>query len=61
MDDIRIEGMVTHFTYATPEYDVQMWVENFVLDLFTQERKYFLPGLAKHPLFNMQGEPITAA
>lgn len=24
MDDIRIEGMTTHFTYATPEYDVQM-------------------------------------
>jgi hypothetical protein len=38
MDDIRIEGMMTHFTYSTPEYDVQMWVEDFVLDLFTHER-----------------------
>jgi len=61
MDDIRIEGMVTHFTHSTPEYDVQMWVENFVLDVFTHEKEYFLPGLANQPLFNAQGEPITAA
>jgi hypothetical protein len=61
MDDIRVEGMTTHFTYSIPEYDVQMWVENFVLDVFTQEKEYFLPGLAKQPLFNAQGEPITAA
>jgi hypothetical protein len=61
MDNIYIEGMMTHFTYSTPEYDVQMWVENFVLDLFTHEREYFLPGLAKQPLFNAQGEPITTA
>jgi hypothetical protein len=60
MDDIRIEGMMTHFTYSTNEYDVQMWVESFVLDLFTHDREYFLPGLAKQPLFNAQGEPITA-
>jgi hypothetical protein len=61
MDDIRIEGMMIHFTYSTPEYDAQMWVESFVLDLFTHDREYFLPGLAKQPLFNAQGEPITAA
>jgi hypothetical protein len=61
MDDIRVEGMMTHFTYSTPEYDVQMWVEDFVLDVFTHEKEYFLPGLAKQPLFNAQGEPITAA
>ena len=61
MDDIRVEGMMTHFTYSTPEYDVQMWVEHFVLDVFTHEKEYFLPGLAKQPLFNAQGEPITAA
>jgi hypothetical protein len=61
LDDIRIEGLTTHFTYTTPEYDVQMWVENFVLDVFTQEKEYFLPGLAKQPLFNVHGEAITAA
>jgi hypothetical protein len=60
MDDIRVEGMVTHFTYSTPEYDVQMWVENFVLDVFTHDKEYFLPSLAKQPLFNAQGEPVTA-
>jgi hypothetical protein len=61
MDDIRVEGMTVHFTYSTPEYDVQMWVEDFVREVFTHEKEYFLPGLAKQPLFNSQGEPITAA
>jgi hypothetical protein len=61
MDDIRIEGMMACFTYSTPENDVEMWVGNFVSDVFGQEREYFLPGLAHQPLFNMQGEPITAA
>jgi hypothetical protein len=61
MDDICIEGMTTHFTYSTPDYDVQMWVESFVLDVFTHEKEYFLPGLAKQPLFNAQGVSITAA
>jgi hypothetical protein len=60
MDDIRVEGTVTHFTYSAPEYDVQMWVEGFVLDVFTHEKEYFLPGLANQPLFNAQGEPATA-
>lgn len=61
MDDIRIEGMFTHFEAATPAYDVQMWVEHFVIDVFWQERKYFLPGLEKQPLYNNQGEVITPA
>ena len=61
MDDIRVEGMMTHFTYSTPEYDVQMWVNSFVLDVFTHDREYFLPGLAKQPLYNAQSEPITAS
>lgn len=61
MDDIRIEGTFTHFTATTPEYDVEMWVENFVGDVFWQEREYFLPGLEKQPLFNAAGEPITFA
>ena len=62
MDDIRIEDMYVHFDFdaITPEYDIQMWVERFVLDMFTHEREYFLPGLDKQPLFDMTGEPITA-
>lgn len=61
MDDIRIEGMFSHFEATTPEYDVQMWVENFVLDVFWQERKYFLVGLDKQPLYDATGEPMTLA
>lgn len=58
--DMRIKGMWSVYTPSTPEYDVQMWVENFVMDLFTQERDYFLSSFDKQPLFDMQGEPITA-
>lgn len=59
MDDIRIEDMFVHFTPATPEYDVEMWVDDFVCNVFWQEREYFLPGLEKQPLFNAAGEPVT--
>lgn len=59
MDDIHIDGMFTHFEAATPAYDVQMWVEHFVRDVFWQERKYFLSGLEKRPLYNSKGEPVT--
>ncbi len=59
IDDLR-GGWVAQFTPSTPEYDVEMWVENFVSDLFRQEREYFLSGFDKQPLFNMQGEAITA-
>lgn len=61
VDNIHIEGMVSHFIYSTPENDVQMWVEEFVYNVFTQERKYFLPGLEKQPIFDDKGKPITAA
>lgn len=59
--DMHIEGMLSHFDAATPEYDVEMWVENFVADLFRQEREYFLPGLEKQPLFDLAGEPVSHA
>lgn len=59
IDDLR-GGWMSVFTPSTPEYDVQMWVEDFVLDLFTQEREYFLSSFDKQPLFDMTGEPITA-
>lgn len=61
IDDVQIEGMFTCFTPTTPEYDVEMWVEDFVWDLFRQEREYFLPGLEKQPLFDVTGEPVSHA
>ncbi len=60
MDDVHIPGMVMHFEYSTPEYDVEMWVDNFVLDLFTQERDFFLPGLDNQPLFDADGNALPA-
>ena len=59
IDDLR-GGWMSVFTPSTPEYDVQMWVEDFVLDLFTQEREYFLSSFDKQPLFDRIGEPMTA-
>ena len=59
MDDIRIEGMISHFDATTPEYDVEFWVEHFVNDVFCQERMYFLSGLEKQPLFDESGRPIS--
>jgi hypothetical protein len=56
MDDIRIEEMRIHFDAATPEYDVQMWVEHFVWDVFWQEREFFLSGLESQPLFDEAGK-----
>lgn len=58
MDDIRIDGMFCHFDAATPEYDVEMWVEQFVVDVFRQERKYFLPGLEAQPFFDGAGNAV---
>lgn len=61
MDDIHIEDMVTHFEATTPEYDVEMWVDMFVTGLFWQDRKDFLTGLEKQPLYSSQGTPISLA
>ncbi len=59
IDDLR-GGWMAVFTPSTPEYDVQMWVEHFVMDLFMQEREYFLAAFDKQPLFDMAGRAITA-
>ncbi len=60
MSDIRLEGMFSHFDAATPEYEMQMWTEFFVTDIFGQHREYFLPGLENQALFDRQGKPVTA-
>jgi hypothetical protein len=60
MDDIRIPGMTSHFDYSTPEYDVEMWVEEFVGRILFQEGAYFLEFLDRQPLFDVDGEPVTA-
>ena len=61
MDDIRIEGMITHFEATTPEYDVEMWTDIFVGDVFWQEHDYFLSGLENQPLYDENGEPMPTA
>jgi hypothetical protein len=32
---------------ATPEYEVEMWVDDFTMDVFRQDRDLFLVGLDK--------------
>jgi hypothetical protein len=60
MDDIRIPGMTSHFDHSTPEYDVEMWVEQFVGQILFQEREHFFEFLDKQPLFDKDGVPVTA-
>lgn len=61
MDDIRVEGFISCFEATTPEYDVQMWVDAFVGDLFWQDRDDFLPNLDKQPIFDVAGNRISSA
>lgn len=34
IDDIRIEGTYCHLEAVTPEYEVEAWLEDFVLAVF---------------------------
>jgi hypothetical protein len=61
MDDVRVKGFVSCFDASTPEYDVQMWVEIFVTDLFWQDDEHFLPNIDKQPIFDVAGNPISSA
>ena len=61
IDNIRIEGWMSVFSPTTVEYDLQMWVKEFVFDLFRREHEFFLSGLEKQPLYDNAGDPITAA
>ena len=55
MDDIRIEGMFSHFEATTPEYDVQMLVDIFVTDLFWQDRNRSNLSFACNPALTSVG------
>lgn len=57
--DIRIEGMFTTFTPCTPEYDIEMWIEEFVSNFLTQEQKYFLKSLEQQPFYDRAGHPLS--
>lgn len=61
MDDIHIEGVFSVFEATTLEYDVEMWVNLFVTDMFWQDRNDFLTGLEKQPLFSSQDNPVSLA
>ncbi len=61
MEDIKIEGMLFHFDATTLEYDVEMWVEIFVGNVFWQKDDYFLEGLQKQSLFDEMGAPMPTA
>ncbi len=61
MEDIRVKGYVSCFEATTPEYDVQMWVDIFVGELFWEHRENFLPNMDKQPIYDTAGNPITLA
>jgi hypothetical protein len=57
--EVRIKDTFSCFCASTPEYDAQMWAENFAQDLFRQSCEDFLASLEKQPLFDSDGRPIT--
>lgn len=61
IDDVRVYGFVSCFEATTLEYDVQMWVEIFVGDLFWQDDEHFLLNIDKQSIYDAVGNPITLA
>ena len=61
IDDIRIEGIYCHLEAATPEYEVEVWVEDFVQSVFWQDRDYLLSIMERQQLYDGAGAPITLA
>ncbi len=59
LDDIDIPGMQMCFTYATREYDAEMWTEEFVLSVLHRDKYIVHPGSSPIQFFNPAGIPIT--
>lgn len=57
-DDIRVEGTFVHFEAATVEYDVEMWVDEFIRHLFWQDRQFFHLHYNEQPLLDQTGRQV---
>lgn len=61
IDDINIPGTSMCFTFATPEYNAEMWTEEFVLGVLHRDKYIVHPGSIPIQFYNPAGIPITEA
>lgn len=61
IDDINIPGTSMCFTFATPEYNAEMWTEEFVVAVLRRDGHIVHPGSIPMQFYNPAGIPITEA
>ena len=61
MDDITIKDMFVHFPYSTDEYDVQMWVEDFLITLYAGSEETIEYIIRPDEQYDAAGHPVTPA
>ena len=58
ISNVRIEGMIMHFPYTTPAYEVEMWTKDFVQDLL-RKGDYFQNNHHAAQHYDWQNTPVT--
>ena len=61
IDDINIPGARMCFTFASPEYNAEMWTEQFVMGVLRRDNYFVHPGSIPMQFYNPVGIPITEA
>lgn len=56
-----VSGFTSVFAYCTPTYEMVFWTEQFLLNVFTQERQMYLPYLDRQPWFDGAGQALAPA
>lgn len=59
IEEIPFEDVIACFTPSTPEYDMEVWIEIFVRDVFHHDLPGALNGLSCQVLFDAQGRPVA--
>ncbi|MDJ0757643.1 MAG: hypothetical protein QNJ45_29180 [Ardenticatenaceae bacterium] len=59
IEEIPFEDVFACFTPSTPEYDMEMWIEFFVRDVFKHDLSGALNGLSCQVLLDAQGRPVA--
>lgn len=59
MDEIQFEEMIAHFDVMTPEYEVTMWVQIFVNELFSKTMDHSVTLSKDEPLLDRAGQPLS--
>jgi hypothetical protein len=60
VDDMQIPGMCMVFTYATSEYNAEMWTEEFVSSILRRDEYVVHTGSIPIQFYNPAGIPVAA-